>query len=457
MAATRRGFLKLVGLTAAAGGVGLDVIEAVARGRLAPERAGLDLQTLPSGKPFRMTEAWYRRQIKKVQEKLGERGLKGIILKDPNNLNYLTGLFLTTTERPAWVWVPVEGELAIFGPGLDRDMYRAWFIKDFEWYFDYPHAGPFGQVLFEKGPTVDLTAWMLRGVAKRGGGEGRIGVEAELAPSATKAMQVVLPRAQFVPAGDILLDMRIRKTPEEIALTQVAIDFHDQTLEFARNLIAERGVGLYDAQVRRATQEFAEDLVFREYEATGRAHNAVGFSLGLSCRAGVATAYPHPNQYFRKQIARGDAVQVAGVMRVGGYGGEGYRALHLAPMPDKAKKMWEVHTEMTLAQAEYSKPGVECREVAEKVLQIAKKAGMEQYVYHRPAHGEGMEGHQAPYIALGDTTVLEEGMMFSNEPGLYNLEDGYGYNHSNNILITATGARRMNRAPLTKEFCWIGV
>ena len=77
------------------------------------------------------------------------------------------------------------------------------------------------------------------------------------------------------------------------------------------------------------------------------------------------------------------------------------------------------------------------------MLQIAKKAGMEKYVFHRPAHGEGMEGHQPPYIALGDATVLAEGMMFSNEPRLSNIEGGYGYNHSNNIVIAANRSRRM--------------
>jgi Xaa-Pro aminopeptidase len=456
MAATRREFLKLAAAPVAAGALGLERIQAVARGLVAPADAGLDLEASPvTGKPFRMTEPWYRRQIGRVQAELRRRDLKGIILASSDNLNYLTGLFLTQTERPMWVWLPAEGEPAIFGPGLDRDMYREWWIKDFEWYFDYPHAGPFGRVVFEKGVRVDLRAWMLQGIARRGGAEGRIGVEEEPTPSALRAMKAVLPKAEFVAAGDILLRMRIRKTPEEIALTQVAIDFHDRTLRFARDLIAEKGVGMYDAQIRRASQEYAEELVFAEYEATGRAHTAVGFTLGLSCRAGVATAYPHPNQYFRKRLAPGDAVQISGVMRIGGYGGEGYRALHLEPMPDLARKMWEVHTEMVLAQAEHSKPGVECREVAEKVLQIARKAGLERYVYHRPAHGQGMEGHQPPYIALGDETVLEEGMMFSNEPGLYDLEGGYGYNHSNCILITKEGARRLNTTPMTKEFCWI--
>ena len=247
MTRSRRDFLRLTGAaTAAAGMVGFDEIERVARGALRPAAAGLQLETAPaSGKPFRMTQSWYRTQIQRLQNRLGERGMRGMVLKESTNHNYLTGIFLTNTERPVWLWVPTQGELAIFGPGLDRDMYREWFIKDFEWYFDYPHAGPFNQLVFEKGPTVDLAEWMLKGIAKRGGGEGRIGVESELTPSQHKAMTSVLPKAVFVPAGDILLEMRMRKTLEEIALTQVAIDYHDKTLAFARNLIAEKGVGMY--------------------------------------------------------------------------------------------------------------------------------------------------------------------------------------------------------------------
>jgi Xaa-Pro aminopeptidase len=161
--------------------------------------------------------------------------------------------------------------------------------------------------------------------------------------------------------------------------------------------------------------------------------------------------------YFRKKIERGDAVQISGGQRIGGYGGEGYRAMHIEPIPQLARRMWEVVTECSLKQVELSKPGVRCNEVAEALLKIARDAGMTKYIYHRPAHGEGVEGHQPPWISPGDNTVLEEGMMFSNEPALYNPEGGYGYNHSNNILITKTGAVFMNKLPLTKEFCLIRV
>jgi Xaa-Pro aminopeptidase len=458
MPSTRREFISSAMLSAAGlGTLDWPALARVAAGRTKPADLGLSLETAPqSGKPFRMTEPWYRTQVARVQQALTQRGLTGILLRDSNNLNYLTGLFLTNTERPVGLWVPARGELAIFGPGLDKDMYAEWWIKDAEWYFDYPHAGAFNQVVLAKGATVDLSDWIWRGIARRGGGEGKVGVEAELTPSANRRLRAALPKAIAVDAGDILLQMRMRKTPEEIALTQVAIDYHDQMLRFARDLIAEKGVGMYDSQVRRASEEYGEGLVFSELKLNARAHVGVGCSVGISqVRAGVATAYPHPNQYFRKRIEKGDAVQIASVVKVGGYGGEGYRALHLEPIPALGRRMWEVHTAMCEAQVAHSKPGVECRAVAEQVLAVARKEGMLAYVAHRPAHGQGMEGHQPPYISLGDGTVLADGMMFSNEPGLYHVAGGFGYNHSNCVLITATGARLMNQVPMTKEFCWI--
>jgi Xaa-Pro aminopeptidase len=80
---------------------------------------------------------------------------------------------------------------------------------------------------------------------------------------------------------------------------------------------------------------------------------------------------------------------------------------------------------------------------------------MAKYIYHRPAHGEGMEGHQPPYIALGDTTVLEEGMTFSVEPGLYNPEGGFGYNPSDSCLVMKDKGVLQGSVPTTKEWSFL--
>jgi len=106
-------------------------------------------------------------------------------------------------------------------------------------------------------------------------------------------------------------------------------------------------------------------------------------------------------------------------------------------------------------QAELQKVGAVARDIAKKIIDHARNAGLEKYIYHRPAHGIGMEGHEAPYLALGGYTVLEEGMIFSNEPGLYNPEGGYGYNHGGTIVTRADRGEVLNKTPITKEWCWL--
>ncbi len=279
----------------------------------------------------------------------------------------------------------------------------------------------------------------------------------EPGPGLAGKLKKFLPEVEWADWSKELLHMRQIKTPEEIELTQKGIDLHDAMLEFARGYILEHGTSATDYDVAIATGEFGTRKLMEALgpELNGRPHSGVGLGLDFSCRTGRGTGYPHPNQFFFKRIERGDAIQIASLIRIGGYGGEGYRACHIEPMPELGKKLWEVHTAMTLKQAELSKAGVKCNQVAEGVLKLARDAGVEKYVYHRPAHGAGMEGHQAPYISPGDNTVLEVNMMFSNEPGLYNPEGGFGYNHSNNILVAEDRGVVMNKTPMTKEWCWL--
>jgi Xaa-Pro aminopeptidase len=454
MLSSRREFIKTLGISTAA--ASLSSLAACATPP-AQQKKQLIPEMKPLSPPFRLSEAWHRQTIGRLQEKMAENGLDGMVCKEVWNIIYLSGLFHSSTERPFWLFIPKTGEPSIFGPGLDRDLISSWWIKDAEWYFDYPHHGEFNKVVYTRGPKADLEAWLLEHLGKRGFASATLGIEKTADEATIKRWKKTLPKANFKPAGDLLMKMRVIKTPEEIALTQKAIDLHDHMLEYARAYILDRGTDATDFDVRHATQEYATNLFMKWLPLDGKPHTGVGLNLAISCRAGIATAYPHPNQFFYHKIQKGDAIQIAGVVRIGGYGGEGYRALQTNPMNDLQKKMWEVHTEQTIAMGELCKAGTPCNEIAEKVLDLARKNDMEKYIYHRPAHGEGMEGHQEPYLSLGDETILQEGMMFSNEPGLYNPEGGFGYNHSNNILVGKDAGIRMNKTPLTKEWCWLTV
>lgn len=406
----------------------------------------------------RLPLSWYKKTASRLKEKAAEKGAEAIILQNHWNLVYFTGLFHSTTERPFYVLFPVkEDAIHWYHPGLDRDLVSSWWCTENEYYFDYLHAeGGFpekGKVV--QGKTVDLFEWLLEGLIKRGYADKIIGVDTEFPPSKMKKIKKILPHARFIDISQICLNMRIVKTPEEIALSQRAMNYFSQIHAFARDYLLEKGTDATDFELGHAASEYGTNLIMKDIKRDGKPHNAVGISARIGCRTGAATAYPHPNQFFHKRIEKGDALQISGVVRVGGYGGELYRYFQIAPWDAHREKLWQVVTDCVRIQEEESAAGKTCSEVARKIHQYQVKNGVAKYIYHRPAHGEGMEGHQAPWLALGDYTVLEEGMTFSVEPGLYDPENGFGYNPSDNLLVAEKKGVLMSRVPYSKEWMFL--
>ena len=66
--------------------------------------------------------------------------------------------------------------------------------------------------------------------------------------------------------------------------------------------------------------------------------------------------------------------------------------------------------------------------------------------YLPDGHGTGLEGHESPWIAEGDRTVLREGMTFSCEPGVYDPEFG-GFRHSDTVVVRKERGEILNRYP----------
>ncbi len=198
--------------------------------------------------------------------------------------------------------------------------------------------------------------------------------------------------------------------------------------------------------------------MMRDVRRDGKPHSAVGiYVTSQYVRTGVATAYPHPNQFFHSQVRKGDNLYVNTDIRLGGYGGEGYRNYQIAPWDSQQEKMWQVVADCVQIQLEESVPGTICSDVAYKIHQHQVKEGMQDFIYHRPAHGSGQnyEGHQPPFISLGDHTVIEEGMTFSVEPGLYDSERGIGVNPSDKLLVLKDKAVLMSRVPYSREWCFL--
>jgi Xaa-Pro aminopeptidase len=329
-------------------------------------------------------------------------------------------------------------------------------------YFDFLHGeGAFPhEGIVQQGATVDLFEFMLEGVKEHGVQGNRIAIDGELYPSELAKAEEVLRGVEWVDVSDVLMEMRHVKTPEELALWRRAYVYLDRAHAFARDYILTHGTDITDYEVKVATELWVNDQLWSDLDlANGALHHGVSSEVGIGVRVGPVTGYPHPNQPYYNRIGRNMALQISGGAQIGGCGHENYRAFIIADAAGNfdahMRKLWEVSKISCDMQVESSVEGVTCSHVAYRIHKYQVEQGVQKYVYHRPAHGAGVEGHQSPYIALGDHTMLRRNMCFSEEPGLYDPERGCGFNWSDTVVVGVKSGYRMSRVPYSTEWCWL--
>jgi Xaa-Pro aminopeptidase len=417
-----------------------------------PAPVGVDRLPLP----------WYKATCQRLRLAAKARGVDAILLQTDPNLVYFSGCFRGSGERTTWALLMVDepDTLYWYAPSIDRDLIASWWSTENHSYFCFPHAeGGFpNRGENRRGNRVDLWGWVLTHLAERGLSTKTIGLDRELTPSSQRTFSRILPQAQQTDISDLCLAMRMIRTPEEIALIQRAYRYFDKIHAFARDYILEHGTNATDYQVGQALSSYGINLMMRDVKRDGKPHSAVGIEVtGNYVRAGVATAYPHPNQFFHTKLQRGQPVYVNCDILLGGFGGEGYRNYIITPSTPAHDRMWQVVAETVQIMVEETKPGAVCSEIAQKVHAHQIKAGMQDFIYHRPGHGQGtnFEGHQPPFLALGDDTVVQEGMTFSVEPGLYDAQRGIGINPSDRLLVQQNRGVLLSSIPFTKEWSYL--
>jgi Xaa-Pro aminopeptidase len=474
MGKSRRDFIRTMGTGLAAAGTAASALacaqetdgerstaaggsEALLRpdpGHVEPSPVGYD----------RLPLNWHQQRARALKERLSGEGVQAVLLSNDQNAVYYTGCFRGSGERSTWCLLRTDEEDTVYwySPGIDRDLIESWWSTENEYYFGYPHAeGGYpnrGEVV--QGPQVNLFEWMLEGLRRRGLAGSRIATDWTLTESQLDSVRKLVPGTRFVNVQAHCLAMQQVKTPEELALIQRAYRYFDRVHAFARDYILERGTDLTDFELGQALQAFGIELLMKDVRKDGRPHTAVGIEVTSNyVRAGVASAYPHPNQFFHQKIERGQTVYVNTDIKLGGLGGECYRNYLIGPWTSAQERMWEVVAETIQIQEEECRSGAVCSDVAARIHRHQVEAGMAEHIYHRPGHGQGQffVGHQPPYLSLGDYTALEENMTFSMEPGLYDADRGIGINPSDNLRVTARRGVRFSSVPFSKEWSFLQI
>jgi Xaa-Pro dipeptidase len=385
-----------------------------------------------AGLPDRLLPDWYRRKIGQVQQEMARRKLDALVLLRAANVIYTTGYFHLSTERPLAALIPKSGDPTLFIPGLESDQVKLWWVKDYESYFDFP--GP-----------VNRVRWIFERVAHRGFGKSRIGVE-EPTPSAMMQVKLGAPDAEIVEAGDLIEEMRWVKDEDELNLMRRGMYFNDFSIQAGRDFVRTHGA-VSESEILKAAADALADKMAVELK------DVVGISIdppfGGLVPFGKRSAFPHAIP-SKDRLKKGDALILSYTCSVGGYAVECERSFIVGKPNDYAKRLYDAMLAAHDAGVQNLKEGAIAEDVDQKSLDQIRKAGFEKFLKHRTGHGIGLEGHEAPWIAEGDKTVLKQGMTFSCEPGVYDPDWG-GVRHSDTVVVRKEHGEVLNTYPTRLE------
>jgi Xaa-Pro aminopeptidase len=359
-----------------------------------------------------MTNALYPSdRLARAARAAGAAGLDALLVTPGADLRYLTGYDALPLERLTCLVLRSDGAATLVVPTLERA--RA----------ESSPAGALGIDIVGWGETEDpyaITAALV-GPAEKVGLSDRTWVMHGL------RWRDALPGVRHELAGTALRELRMRKTPEEVAALREAARIIDGVQE---QIQTWRIAGRTEREVGR---DIADAIV-----AGGNV--TVNFVIVGS---GPNGASPH-HDLSGRVIEPGDAV----VFDIGGTTPDGYcsditRTYVVGEVPDGFDKLYAVLQDAQARACDAVRPGITAEQLDAVARDVITEAGFGEQFIHRTGHGIGLEEHEEPYIVSGNTEPLAPGMAFSIEPGIY-LPGQHGARIEDIVVCTEDGGERLN-------------
>ena len=378
---SRRGFF---GLTAA--GAALAAGEQVrAAQATTPDLSSLTRDAQP------ISTAEHGARLAKVQGLLQQKKIAAFLVEAGPSLEYFTGIRWFRSERTTAALVPAEGRVVVVTP-----------------YFEEPSIRETLKVAADVRPwKEDESPFELLAGALREHAAGPLAVEPSTRLFIIDRMSKAAASAPPVMPGDELIRAcRMHKSAAELGLMQAANNVTIAALRYTHERVAAGMSG--------------PDILATMVSATQALGGAHEFTLVL---LNEASAFPH-GSIKPQQVRAGSVILIDTGCSVHGYQSDISRSWVFGNASPRQRELWDtVKRGQELAQ-ETARLGVPVGSIDRTVRAFYEQKGWSRDyglpgLSHRTGHGIGMEVHEAPYLVRNDTTPLEAGMCFSDEPGLY--------------------------------------
>ena len=339
----------------------------------------------------------YRKRLETLRARFQTLGADGLFATPSSNLFYLTGIAFDRSERLTALVLFKDRDPLVICPAFEGDRLR-------------------GMSAVSEVHTWEETEDPFRLCASFfPAGRGVLAVEPSTAFDDVERLMTARPGWTPVSAAPVLTTLRMIKTPEEIAAIR-------------------RAIAVALPRFEKAFAALAPGSVEAEISHAFGGENVVQF--------GPSSALPHGASGPRT-LSRGEAVLIDAWDKPEGYYYDITRSTFFGTPTDEYRKIWDVVLEAQGAAIDKAAPGVPCFEVDAAARRVIEKAGYAESFTHRLGHGLGIDVHEPPYMVGHDRTILEPGMTFTSEPGIY-LLGRFGVRIEDDILVTEKGAESLS-------------
>ncbi|UWG47661.1 Xaa-Pro aminopeptidase [Halanaeroarchaeum sp. HSR-CO] len=361
-----------------------------------------------------MTQPYVDR-TRRLQDRLASHDADGVVLTASPNLFYCTGFWETQMERHLLGFVAESGDPVLVAPSIySGQLAEETWITDVRTYGD------------EDDPTSEI-----RDVAADLGlTDGHLLLDPTMWARFTHDLRSTLPDATFGLAEDAFASLRITKDATELDAIRRASTIADGVIEDLRRM-GESILGTTESELATTIETMLSE--------GGGTEPAFDIIVG----AGPNGASPH-HHHSDRVIQPGDPVVLDFGTRVDHYPSDQTRTLMFGGTPpDGFDDAFEAVREAQEAAIRAIQPGITAGDVDDVARSIIEEHGYGDRFIHRTGHGVGLDVHEQPYIVGGNDLILEKGMVFSVEPGVY-LDGEYGIRIEDLVAVTGTGSERLN-------------
>jgi len=292
-------------------------------------------------------------------------------------------------------------------------------------------------VIARKSPLVAAAEWLAaqrRSSTPASLTSVSVGIEPESITAGTRdrLAAVLKGKARLRSAPPLVERARMVKDAAEILRIRRAVELGASLFRIARRKIRP---GVTEVEVAAAM----------EYEA--RCGGAEGMSFPTILASGARSAIVHGRASGARIPRRGFVVCDFGVI-LAGYCSDRTRTVHVGRPSGEARWLYEAVLEAQQAAIAAVRPGVTAAEVDCAARRVLRKRKLARYFTHSTGHGLGLEIHEAPRLAVGQTQKLEPGVVITIEPGAY-VPGKWGVRIEDVVVVTPSGCEVL--APTDKE------